>query len=162
MSLPIDHPAWDRSFRASMKRKRKISDSVLLLKPIHPQKNPKSNATTQKRHQKFDYTTIADRLVTVSWSNDSHPNRLTGSQPSYSPQQVWHDCAGIILQLAKIWICIVSKQNNFEKTETTEIIISADPPLQSTDRNNNNNVYSEKRHMLQLKIWNNNIRFGRI
>ena len=31
--------------------------------------------TTQKRHQNFDYTTIADRLGTVSWGNDS---QLTG------------------------------------------------------------------------------------
>ena len=31
------------------------------------------NATIQKRHQNFDYTTIADRLRTVSWSNNSHP-----------------------------------------------------------------------------------------
>ena len=30
------------------------------------------------------------------------------------------------------------------------------------DYNNNNNVYSDKRHMIQLKIWNNNIRFGQI
>ena len=28
--------------------------------------------TTQKRHQNLDDTTIADRLKTVSWSNDSH------------------------------------------------------------------------------------------
>ena len=35
--------------------------------------NPKSNVTTQKRHKNFDYTTIADRLRTVSWGNDSHP-----------------------------------------------------------------------------------------
>ena len=27
--------------------------------------------TTDKRHQNFDYTTIADRLRTVSWSNKS-------------------------------------------------------------------------------------------
>ena len=33
----------------------------------------KGNVTTQKRHQNFDYTTIADRLRTVSWDNDSHP-----------------------------------------------------------------------------------------
>ena len=40
--------------------------------------------------KKLDYTAIADRLRTVSWSNYSHPtgvvNRLT-SQPSHSPQQ---------------------------------------------------------------------------
>ena len=28
---------------------------------------------TQKGHQNFDYTTIADRLRTVSWSNTNHP-----------------------------------------------------------------------------------------
>ena len=33
--------------------------------------NLKSNMTTQKRIQKLDYTTIADRLRTVSLGNDS-------------------------------------------------------------------------------------------
>ena len=28
--------------------------------------------TTQTRNKNFDYTTIADRLRTVSWSNDSY------------------------------------------------------------------------------------------
>ena len=41
-----------------------------MTKPLHPQKNLKSNTTAQKRHQNVDYTTIADRLRTVSWSND--------------------------------------------------------------------------------------------
>ena len=36
-----------------LKRKRKKSDSVLWQKPFHRQKNPKSNVTTQKRHQKL-------------------------------------------------------------------------------------------------------------
>ena len=41
---------------------------------LTPTKNPKSNVTTQKRHEKnSDYTTFADRLRTVSWINDSHP-----------------------------------------------------------------------------------------
>ena len=35
-------------------------------------KNPKSNVTTQNVTKNFDYTTIADRLRTVSWSNNSH------------------------------------------------------------------------------------------
>ena len=59
----------------------------------------------------FDYTTIADRLRPVSWGNDS---QLTGSQPSHSPQQLCnrgHEHADIILQLAEIWICIVSKKD---------------------------------------------------
>ena len=34
-------------------KKMKRSDSVLLQKPLHPQKNPKSNVTTQKRNQKL-------------------------------------------------------------------------------------------------------------
>ena len=58
--------------KTSMKRKRKRSDSVLWQKPLHRQKNPKSNMTTQKCHQNFHYTTIADRLRTVSWDIDSH------------------------------------------------------------------------------------------
>ena len=37
----------------SYKRKRERSDSVLWQKPLHPQKNTKSNMTTQKRHQKL-------------------------------------------------------------------------------------------------------------
>ena len=32
----------------------------------------KSNATTQNATENFDYTTIADRLRTVGWSNDSY------------------------------------------------------------------------------------------
>ena len=40
-------------------------------KPIHPQKLQK--ATTQKRHQKFDNTTIANEFRMVNWSDDSHP-----------------------------------------------------------------------------------------
>ena len=38
---------------SSLQRKRKRSDSVLWQKPLHPQNNPKSNVTTQKRHQKL-------------------------------------------------------------------------------------------------------------
>ena len=30
-------------------------------RPYTDRKNPKSNVTTQKRHQNFDYTTIAGR-----------------------------------------------------------------------------------------------------
>ena len=36
-----------------LKRKRKRSDSVLLQKPLQPQKPPKSNMTTHKRHKKL-------------------------------------------------------------------------------------------------------------
>ena len=51
-------------------------------------KNPKCKMTTQKRHQKnFDYTTIVDRLRTMTCSKKSHPtgvvNRFTGSKRSH-------------------------------------------------------------------------------
>ena len=47
---------------------------------IPSEKYPKSNVTTQKTQKKiFDYTTIADRLRTVSWSNDSHPTGVVKS-----------------------------------------------------------------------------------
>ena len=49
-----------------IERKRKRS-------ALHTPKNPKSNATTQNATKNFDYTTIADRLRKVNWSNDSHP-----------------------------------------------------------------------------------------
>ena len=54
------------------KKKRKRSDSVLLQKPLHPKKW-KTQRDNVKRHKNFDYTTIADRLRTVSLSNDSNP-----------------------------------------------------------------------------------------
>ena len=53
------------------KRKRTKSDSVTSQKAQHPPINPKSNVTTQKRHQK---TSITQRLRTelgLSWCNDS-------------------------------------------------------------------------------------------
>ena len=50
-----------------------------LTQPLHLQKISNSNVTTQKRHQNYDYTTIADRLRTVSWSYDSHPTSVVKS-----------------------------------------------------------------------------------
>ena len=47
--------------------------------PTPTEKNPKSNVKTQQRHQNFNYTTIADRLMTVSWSNNSHPTGVVKS-----------------------------------------------------------------------------------
>ena len=66
------------------------------------------NAKWQHKNgtQNFDYTTIADRLRTVSLSNDIHPtgvvNQLTGYQPSLSSQQLrnrGNEHTGISLQL---------------------------------------------------------------
>ena len=64
------------------KEKRKISDSVLRQKPLYQKNCQEGKVTTQTTPQKFDYTAIADRLRTVSWSNYSHPtgvvNRFKG------------------------------------------------------------------------------------
>ena len=60
--------------------KRKRSDSVLWQKPLYPQKNPTWKKKTKQRDnikknatKNFNYTTIADRFGTVSWSNSNHP-----------------------------------------------------------------------------------------
>ena len=34
----------------------------------------KNKVTTQNATKRFDYTTIADRLRTISWSNERYPN----------------------------------------------------------------------------------------
>ena len=48
--------------------------------PIEMSKGQSNN--TNNAIKKFDYTAIADRIMTVSWSNYSHPtgvvNRFTG------------------------------------------------------------------------------------
>ena len=51
-----------------IKKKRKKSDLVLWQKPLHQQTYQKGKVTTQTTPKKFDYTAIADRLRTVSWS----------------------------------------------------------------------------------------------
>ena len=51
--------------------------------PYTDRKIQKSNMKTQKCHQNFDYTTIADRLWTVSWGSDSHPTGVV--KPVYLP-----------------------------------------------------------------------------
>ena len=38
-----------------------------------PTENSKTNGQHKNATNNFDYTTIADRLTTVSWSNNSHP-----------------------------------------------------------------------------------------
>ena len=62
------HDTMKHTMRQKEKRTRSDSASPMT-------KAPKFNnqLTTQKHHQNFDYTTIADRLSTVGWSNNSHP-----------------------------------------------------------------------------------------
>ena len=62
-----------------------MTKALTLTEMLKGQSDNTNNAT-----KLFDYTVIADRLRTVSWSNDSHPtgvvNQFT-SPPSHSPQQ---------------------------------------------------------------------------
>ena len=44
--------------------------------PLHLQKTPKSKVTTQNATSNFDYTAIADRLKTVSLSDDRNQDVL--------------------------------------------------------------------------------------
>ena len=42
--------------------------------PTLTEKPKEQRDNIKKRHQNFDYTTIADRFRTVSWSNSGHSN----------------------------------------------------------------------------------------
>ena len=69
---------------SKVQRKRKTSDSVLWPKPQYQQKMQKKQREKKWRHQHFDYTTIADRLKKVIWSNDSHLTAVV--EPVYGIQ----------------------------------------------------------------------------
>ena len=57
----------------SINQSKENARDLIMTKPLHPQKNKKCNMTAQKCHQNAIYTTIPDRLSTVSLSSDSHP-----------------------------------------------------------------------------------------
>ena len=72
-------------------------------------KTPPKTSITQRLRTDLGRSvgvTIATQLVWL--------NRWTGSKPSHSQQLCYqgHEHAGIILQLAEIWICIVSNEND--------------------------------------------------
>ena len=52
-----------------IERKRRRSDPVLWQNPLYQQKIRNQRTTHTNATKNFDYTTIADRLMTVSWSN---------------------------------------------------------------------------------------------
>ena len=93
----------------SLREKRKRSYSILWQKPLHRQKIQKATWQHKNATKNFDYTTIADRLRTVSRGNDSHPtgavNPVNGIPFIHSPQHLCnqrHEHADVILQLADI------------------------------------------------------------
>ena len=97
---------------------RDLTQSYDKKTPLHPQTIPKGNLTTQKRHQKFDYTLIADRLRTVSWSNNSHPTGV--AKPIYgiptfplTTKAVWSK-GHTIKQLMH---CLIFRNNNIQRRD---------------------------------------------
>ena len=60
-------------FYTIMREKRKRSDSALTKAPLSTEKIQKPTWQHKNATKNVDYTTIADRLRTVSWSNNSHP-----------------------------------------------------------------------------------------
>ena len=59
-----------------MKREQEKKEEIWLspiTKAPTPTEKSKKQRDNTKRHQNFDYTTIADRLRTVCWGNDSYP-----------------------------------------------------------------------------------------
>ena len=65
--FPFGNSLVDHTYSENRKR----SDSVLWQKPLYQHKCHRGKLTTQNA-RRFDYTAIADRLRTVSWSNYSY------------------------------------------------------------------------------------------
>ena len=55
-----------------------------MTKAPKPTENSKKQRNTRKPHHFVYYTAIADRLMTVSWSNNSHPTAVV--KPVYGAQ----------------------------------------------------------------------------
>ena len=60
-------------FRSMLREKEEIWLSPMTEALTPTEKSKKQRDNTKNATKNFDYTTIADRLRTVSWGNDSHP-----------------------------------------------------------------------------------------
>ena len=62
---------------AHVEKMSQCIEKEIWLSPMTKTPIPTENSKTKGQHKNatknFEYTTIADRLRTVSWSNDSHP-----------------------------------------------------------------------------------------
>ena len=67
-----------------MEKKKKEIWLSHMTKPPIPTENSKTKGQLTNATKNFDYTTIADRLRTVSWSNNSHPTGVV--KPVYGYQ----------------------------------------------------------------------------
>ena len=82
VTLPFWHFCWCRGFchRTEsdlflflLREKEEIWLSPMTEALTPTEKSKKQRDNTKNATKNFDYTTIADRLRTVSWGNDSHP-----------------------------------------------------------------------------------------
>ena len=83
--------------------------------PPPPKKTKQKQVKTRKRHQNFDYTTIADRLRTVS--RTIYMMWLTVSewrQPSHSPQQQFNQ-----MEVARLKYILIIIKPDFRKDKKT-------------------------------------------
>ena len=69
------------------RKKEEILLSPVTKAPTPTEKSKKQRDNMKNATKNFDYTTIADRLSTVNWSNSGHQlvwlNRFTSAQPSH-------------------------------------------------------------------------------
>ena len=84
--------------------------------PKLTEKSKQQHGNIKNTTKKFDYTTIADRLRTVSWSNSSHPTGVV--RPVYERStfpltakssvinRTWHDRTTVYITniLSQLWI----------------------------------------------------------
>ena len=85
---------------------------------MHREKGRDLTQSHKNATKNFDYTTIADRLMAASWSNDSHATGVFKSVnriPTIPINTTVLLSRDIILQEAHIWIHKVSTENNIEK-----------------------------------------------
>ena len=59
--------------KANQEKKEEIWLSPVTKTPTPTEQSKKQRGKHKNATKNFDYTTIADRLRTVSWSNSSHP-----------------------------------------------------------------------------------------
>ena len=69
--IDISDTVWSNKIEQLQEKKEKIWLSPMTKAPT-PTEKSKKQRNNKKRHQNFDYTTSANLLRTVNWSNDSH------------------------------------------------------------------------------------------
>ena len=91
---------WDnpcKPFRDTGEKGRDLTQSYNKSPYIH-RKTQKATCQHKNATKNVDYITIADRLKTVSWGNDSHPTGVV--KPVYAiPTLAAHLCRAVVFEL---------------------------------------------------------------